>query len=85
MNFLQLMYTLTKLIPVLIEIIKSIEDAIPGQGQGEKKLMMVRVLLEQAWAMSDDFSGSFEKLWPGIKAIVATIVSIFNSDGTFEP
>lgn len=68
---------IAKLIPVIIEIMKAIEAAIPGEGQGEKKLAAVRGILE----MTVD---GFNQLWPSLEKIIKLLVDVFNSTAVFK-
>ena len=68
---------IAKLIPVIIEIIKAIEEAIPGQGQGEKKLAAVRGILESTVE-------GFNNLWPNVEKIIPIVVSALNAAGVFK-
>lgn len=63
---------IVKLIPALIEVIKAVEAAIPGEGKGEAKLAMVRGILEAA-------DNAVEQIWPSLEKIIAVIVKTFNS------
>jgi hypothetical protein len=67
-------------IPVLIDAIKAIEAAIPGSGNGEKKLAMVREVMETA----DDTADEVIKLWPTIEKIIAVIVKTLKATGIFK-
>lgn len=63
---------IAKLIPVLIEIIKAVEAAIPGEGKGEAKLAMVRQILEVT-------DSTITNIWPSLEKVIAIIVTTFNS------
>lgn len=63
---------IAKLIPVLIEIIKAVEAAIPGEGKGEAKLTMVRQILEVT-------DSTITSIWPSLEKVIAVIVTTFNS------
>lgn len=76
MNALNVVTTILSLIPSLITAIKAIEEAIPGQGQGEAKLAAVRQILEVADA-------GISALWPKISEAIGVIVSLFNKTGVF--
>lgn len=76
MNALNVVTTILSLIPALITAIKAIEEAIPGQGQGEAKLAAVRQILEVADA-------GISALWPKISDAIGVIVSLFNKTGVF--
>lgn len=63
---------IVKLIPALIEVIKAVEAAIPGEGKGDAKLVMVRGILEAT-------DSAIVQMWPSIEKIIAVIVSTFNA------
>lgn len=65
------------LIPALIAAIKAIEEAIPGQGQGEAKLAAVREIIETVY-------GQAFSLWPTLKSVIDILVSTFNKTGVFQ-
>lgn len=67
---------IAKLLPVLIEIIKTVEAAIPGEGKGEAKLVMVRQILE----VTDN---SIAQLWPALEKVIAILVQAFNTFKTW--
>lgn len=66
-----------KLIPVIIELIKAIEQAIPGESKGEAKLVAVREILEIV-------DGGTKNLWPQISLIISVLVKTFNTTGVFS-
>lgn len=68
--------TILKLLPAIIEAIKAIEAAIPGQGNGEKKLATLREILEAV-------DGGVAAMWPQISATIGVLVKVFNTTGTF--
>lgn len=68
---------IAKLIPVLIDIIKAVEEAIPGSGKGEAKLAAIRGILEATVE-------SFADLWPSLVKVVSTLVALFNTTGVFK-
>lgn len=65
-----------KLLPVLIQIMKSIEEAIPGQSKGEAKLAAVRGIMETV-------DGAVAELWPTVEKVIGVLVKVFNSTGVF--
>lgn len=82
MNFIEVLSIITKLLPVLIEVIKAVEAAIPGQGEGEKKLAAVRAILE---TVSDFVGGdTLNQIWPALEKVIAALVALFNKTGQFE-
>ena len=66
-----------KLIPVIIELIKAIEQAIPGESKGEAKLVVVREILEIV-------DVGTKNLWPQISLIISVLVKTFNTTGVFS-
>lgn len=68
--------TILGLIPSLITAIKAIEEAIPGQGQGEAKLTAIRKILEITDA-------GIAALWPTLAKVIGVVVDLFNKTGTF--
>lgn len=66
-----------KLLPVIIEAIKAIEAAVPGQGKGEQKLAAIRQILEAV-------DGGVASLWPQISATIGVLVKLFNSTDGFK-
>lgn len=84
MKFLSIVRTIVSLLPMLIQVIRSVEEAIPGQGKGEQKLVMVRSVLEAAFDASNDIESSFDELWPALQRAIAAIVTALNSSGEFK-
>lgn len=66
-----------KLIPVIIELLKAIEAAIPEQGQGTAKLQAVRQILE----LTDS---SIKEAWPMVQGVIEVLVKTFNTTGVFK-
>ena len=65
------------LVPALIDAIKAIEAAIPGQGKGEQKLAAIREIMEVSY---DNVSS----IWPYVSQTVGILVSLFNNTDTFS-
>lgn len=63
-------------IPALINIIRAIEDAIPGEGKGEMRLAAVRELIEAVYDQGSE-------LWPSFKKAIDILVATFNKTGVF--
>lgn len=84
MNWIILAKTILELIPAIITAITAIEESIPGQGNGEKKLEIVKATLQQAYATGSGVTGAFETVWPAISGAVAAVVTVFNATGAFK-
>lgn len=60
-----------KLLPVIIEAIKAIEAAVPGQGKGEQKLTALRGILEV-------LDSGVVAIWPQVSKVVGILVEAMN-------
>ncbi len=58
---------MVKLLPVIIEAIKAIEQAVPGQGKGEQKLAALRGILEV-------LDSGIIAIWPQVSKVVGILV-----------
>jgi len=68
--------------PVLIQVMKAIEEAIPGQGKGEQKIAAVRGILEVIATATN--SATFATLWPMLEGAAKVLVTAFNATGIFS-
>lgn len=84
MNWIILAKTILELLPAIIKAVAAIEEALPGQGQGQHKLAVVKATLEQAYATGSGIAGAFESLWPAIAGTVGAVVNAMNAVGTFK-
>lgn len=84
MKFLSILKLVVSILPLLIDAIKAVEDAIPGAGKGEAKLAAVRSAMESSYKVSTDVQASFEEVWPVMENTVGGIVKGFNAAGVFK-
>ena len=84
MKFLEILKLVLTVLPLIIDVIKAVEAAIPGEGKGEQKLAIVRAAFESAYKFGDSAFGKFEETWPIITNVISTIVSTFNNIGIFK-
>jgi len=84
MQFLAILKLIITILPFLIDAVKAIEDAIPGQGKGEMKLAAIRTVVESAYEATDEVLPKIESFWPVIQKTIAGLVSIFNASGIFK-
>lgn len=77
MNWISSVIAIFQLLPAIITAIKAIEEAIPGQGQGELKLAAIRGILEGVNAKALE-------LWPAIEKTISILVGLFNKTGNFQ-
>lgn len=75
-----------KLLPVLIEVVRVLEVAIPIAGQGKAKLDLVLGIVETVYGVSNDLTKELpqSKTTPLIVSIVGKIVGTFNALGVFK-
>ena len=66
-----------KLLPAVIEAMKAIEAAIPGQGKGEQKLAASREIVQVVDEKANEY-------WPGIEKAIGVLVKLFNTVGVFK-
>jgi len=84
MQYITILRTILALLPTIIEVIKAIEAAIPGTGQGKAKLEAVRQILEASSAVAGETANQFAALWPALQVSIGAIVALFNSSGVFR-
>lgn len=85
LKFIQLLKTLAELLPVLIMIVKAVEEAIPGRGVGEQKLAMVRGMLESAYEVTNAASSiPFAEFWKLAEPAINSAVALFKRTGEFK-
>lgn len=84
MQILTILKLVLSLLPLVIDTIKLIEQAIPGEGQGEAKLAAVRGIVEAAYEHGDDAVVNFEKFWPVLQKAISTVVGLFNKTGAWK-
>lgn len=84
MNFLQIVKLIVSLLPSIIAAIKSIEEAIPGDGKGEQKLVAVRGILESAYKLVPAANSPFDAIWPALQGTIGALVNVFNKTDSFS-
>jgi hypothetical protein len=75
-----------KLLPLVLSVVKAVEEAIPLPGQGQKKLDLVLAVIKSAYDASTDLAKefSFEKLVSLVVPMINQIVALNNSLGLFQ-
>lgn len=74
---LQTIEIIIKLIPLIIKLIKVIEEELPDSGKGGEKLQYVKDVITIGYPAAQEIWGSLEK-------IVNTSVALFNATGIFK-
>ena len=83
-NFIQIMKLVVMLLPMIVEIVRAVETAMPEKGQGAAKLEAVRVMVESVYKVASDSMPAFEQVWAAAQGIVAATVSLYNATGVFK-
>jgi len=75
-----------KLFPLILSIVRSVEDAIPLPGQGKQKLDLVLDILKTAYEGSSSLAAGFtwDKLVAIVVPMVGKIVDLHNALGLFQ-
>lgn len=84
MQFIEILKLIISILPILIEAITIVENAMPGKSNGEAKLSTIKSIIETTYTSSNDVTFKLEKLWPTIQNVIAGLVSAFNSAGIFK-
>lgn len=77
MTFFTILKTLASLLPLLLQIINSLETALPETGNGPKKLSALKTIVQSAYSVATDTGVAFEKIWPVIEVAVSGLVTMF--------
>ena len=81
-----ILLTVLKLLPLLLSIVRAVEEAIPLPGQGKKKLDLVLDILKTAYDSSTSLAAEFS--WDRLVALVVPmidkIVALHNALGLFQ-
>lgn len=82
MNLLTTLAIIKDMLPLVIGIMATIEEAIPGTGKGEQKLAAVREILEA----TDKFTGdtTITSIWPLLSKVIGIMVGVFNTTKVFN-
>ncbi len=75
-----------KLAPLILSIVRSVEDAIPLPGHGKAKLDLVLDILKTAYEGSSSLAADFswDKLVAVVVPMVGKIVNLHNALGLFQ-
>ena len=80
------LFTILKLLPLVLTAVKAVEEAIPLPGQGQKKLDLVLDILRTAYDGGLDVTREFswEKLVTIVVPMITKIVDLHNELGLFQ-
>lgn len=74
---MQTLLAILSLIPSLIKVIMSVEEAFPISGAGKEKLAMVKSIMETAYS-------SVTGIMPTVEKIIGIVVETANKIGVFK-
>jgi len=83
-NFLVILQAFLSIVPLLIQLVKQVEDLFPESGKGKEKAEFVRLALETAFEKVSGVSASFAEVWKVAEPFISKLVALFNSNGTFS-
>lgn len=83
-NVLAVMRAFFLLVPLVIDLIKGVEEVMPEAGKGKEKAEFVRIAIETAFEKVSGVTVSFTEVWKVIEPFIAKVVNLFNSNGTFS-
>lgn len=72
------------LFPLVVEMVKTVEAALPMGGAGAQKLEIVRKAIEDAFTQMQDLSVTFGQVWPVLQNMIAGLVALYNAKGVFQ-
>lgn len=72
------------LLPLVKEMVVTIEAQFPEGGQGAKKLEMVRGILEKTFDVVNELDVAFEQVWPIVSTVISSVVALKNATGEFR-
>lgn len=83
---MQTLLTVLKLFPLILSVVRAVEDAIPLPGQGRKKLDLVLDILKTAYDGSSSLAVEFswDKLVAIVIPMIGKIVDLHNELGLFQ-
>lgn len=71
-------------LPLIIQLIKTVEAQFPDAGLGKVKLDAVRGMLEATFDQAQDFNDKFDDIWPVLEKTIDKVVSFMNVTGMFK-
>lgn len=84
MQLIMILKIVTTYLPLIIQLIKTVEQQFPDAGIGQVKLDTIRGMLEAAFDQADDFTNKFEDIWPVLEKTIGKVVAFMNTTGQFK-
>ena len=83
-QMVQVATTVVSLIPVVVQLVNSVETAMPPGTPGAAKLEAVKTTLNAIYAAEPQVSATFDQVWPPISALITAMVAAYNAAGLFK-
>jgi hypothetical protein len=83
-KYLEILRALAALLPIVLGLVKQLEEAIPASGSGAAKLAQIKAILQQGFGTLTGLSVTFEQIWPPVQALISGLVGAFNALGVFK-
>jgi hypothetical protein len=74
---LQTIKMILQLVPIILEMIKAVEAAIPEEGKGKDKLAFIRESLTTVYP-------DIVNVWGMVEKIITSAVALYNNTGVFK-
>ena len=76
MNYIELLKVFVQVLPLIIDLVKKLDDLPSSEGTGADKLQIVLDAVKAAVTQAKELGVSWDKLEPMIKAAVESILRI---------
>jgi phage-related protein len=83
-KYVEILRALAALLPVVLQLVRQLEEAIPTTGAGAAKLAQIKAILQQVFGTLSGLTVTFEQVWPSVQALVSGVVGAFNALGVFR-
>lgn len=81
---LDILRALAALLPIVLQLVRQLEEALPTTGAGAAKLAQIKAILQQVFGTLSGLTVTFEQVWPTVQALISGVVSAFNALGVFK-
>ena len=83
---MKILFAVLRLLPLILPLVRAVEEAVTLPGQGRRKLDLVLTMLKQVYDGADDLARefSFERLAAIVVPVIGTIVDMNNELGLFQ-
>ena len=76
MSYINLLKAFVALLPIIVEMVRTLDDIGGGEGTGKEKLALVIETVKAAFEQVKDIGISWERLEPLVRAAVERILKI---------